>query len=549
MKTTCLCWLLCIGFSSGIFAQVDSLGNQLSVPKLVQYIPSDDGIEYSLAYQKAHKIYDRLVKARGDYRFPAPYFKMTKESRRAASIDYDLHEIVLEKKAFDVCNSFGAAADAAIAYLLAHELTHYYEKHAWRRDFFSNYKDLPNGIHLDSLIAIAHETEADYLGGFLAFSAGFGLFDKGPEVIERLYKKYDQDIIMPGYPSMVDRQTLSIHTTEQLQPLVEVFEMANILTAVGSYGEANEYYQYVLARYQSREIYNNLGVLTVMEAMTYFSEGALKYRYPIEFDLESPAKSPAMTSGRYEFQVLRKALPHFDAAINMDPYYVPAYLNKACTYALLGDDRRARFYAEEARTKAQHREFPKSAADLEILLGILEANAGDSTAADNIFAKVALKDSSALAAVNLAIHRTGKSPKPHSNIKTKKAKAEKIDGQRLTEKSAEKIEVDYSKSIALNQYLNFHQKPKHRKNSKVFVSESIMGLTYFLIIGPGYDKKTAKGISLGANHKTITDSKNGYGEPRQTIETPRGQILVYSRIIFILGPDGKLERWMTYLKT
>jgi hypothetical protein len=37
-----------------------------------------------------------------------------------------------------------------------------------------------------------------------------------------------------------------------------------------------------------------------------------------------------------------------------------------------------------------------------------------------------------------------------------------------------------------------------------------------------------------------------YGEPGRTLETPRGEIMIYKSTIFILGPGGKLERWANY---
>ena len=142
----------------------------------------------STAFRKALTVYNRLVQARGDLRFPVPAFSMRREERRVAGIDYDQLEIILEEKAYQVCNSYGADAEAAMAFLLSHELTHYYEKHAWRRGFVADYSDLKIGMKLDSLIdGAANETEADYLGGFLAYSAGYGLFDKGGDLIQKLY--------------------------------------------------------------------------------------------------------------------------------------------------------------------------------------------------------------------------------------------------------------------------------------------------------------------------------------------------------------------------
>lgn len=545
MKKTMLCVLFCVGIVTGAFAQNRSFGTLPLAQKPNVSGPAGNKMDDSPKYHKALKVYNRLVEARGDFRYPVPSFAMRNEERRVAGMDYDLLEITLEEKAYDVCESYGEASEAAIAFLLGHELTHYYEKHAWRSGFAHDFKDLMIGMQLDSLMDdAANETEADYLGGFLAYSAGYGLFDKGGDVIQKLYAAYGLPPKLPGYPSLPDRQVMSKRTGEKLERLVELFDMANLLTAVGNYPEAYEYYRFVLQEYQSREIYNNLGVTAVLDALQYFKEGELKFRYPVELDLESSGtRGSGMVDARAK--LLRQALLHFDAAISLDPDYAPAYLNKACVYALLGDAKRARFYAaEEAGPKArQENKYPKTALDVDILIGILEANKGDTEKAKKIFTDAAAAGS-ALATVNLKILNNealdAEMPGPGGLLK-----AERIDDQALAA-IAEDIKIDVNKSIALSKNLIFHQNPAQGANSRLYVSQNERSgvNTLFHITGSGYQGKTVRQIGLGDDRAAIVKS---YGEPLRSVETPLGQILVFKKIIFILGADGKLERWMNYM--
>ena len=79
------------------------------------------------------EIFQKLVEARGDFRMKKPEkIYLRDEVSRVASIDYNKLEIVIEQKAYDVCKNFG---ESAVAFLIGHELTHYYEKHAWRTNF------------------------------------------------------------------------------------------------------------------------------------------------------------------------------------------------------------------------------------------------------------------------------------------------------------------------------------------------------------------------------------------------------------------------------
>ncbi len=500
-------------------------------------------------YQRALGIYNRLVAARGDFRYPVPAFVLQKAISRMAGIDYDRHEIYLEGKAYEICNSLGATSDAAIAFLLAHELAHYYEKHAWRKGFVQDYKDLNIGLQLNSLIdAAARETEADYVGGFLAYSAGFGLFDKGSDLLSKLYQAYN---IPPEetdqYPSLSDRQAMSQRSAEKLSRLVEVFEMANLLTAIGHYSDAYAYYQYVLMTYQSREIYNNLGVTALLDALQYFSPTEQKFRLPIVLDPTSTATRDIATAPNRD-SLIRQAIFHFDAAISLDPRYAPAYLNKACAFTLLKDYDRARFYAGvEAKQIATQYKLPQTALNADVLIGIIEALEGETHKAQTVLS-LAANAGSDLATYNLLVLRnetitteTTDFPEPD--------KTEQIDNQALARIAAEG-NVDNSKTVAFNSQMFFYQNPNQGPHSRLFAHENTATgkITYIHLTNPGYPGKTARQIGLGASRADIVDV---YGKPGHTLETPNGQIMVYKKtrkMIFKLGADGKLEQWGNFME-
>jgi hypothetical protein len=497
----------------------------------------------SAQYSRVVAIYNRLVQARGDFRYPVPIFNLSKEEKSCAYMDYEQLEIKLEEKALGVCNTFGTNSEAAIAFLLGHELTHYYEKHGWRKGFADDYKDLKIGIQLDKIADdAANETEADYLGGFLAYSAGFGLFDKGADVIQSLYKAYGLKTDIPGYPSLSDRQALSTRSAEKMNRLVQVFDMANLLTAIGKYPEAYDYYRYIAVEYQSREVYNNLGVTAMMDALQRFTENELKFRFPIELDLESSA-SKGKDNAQVRTALLKEAILQFDAAISLDPSYAPSYLNKAIAYALLGDTERARFYANvEARQPATAKPYPKILLDIDVLLGILEANGGNAKKAKTLFQSSA-NAGSEIAKINLKILL--KQPVNAANANTSSfAKSEKIDGLEISDIVANPKFIE-KYTVEISNELKFLQNPKIGKFSNLYINQNTSNrqLNFILFTAPGYGEKTAQNIGIGADRATIVKA---YGDPQRTLETTRGQILVYGKLLFILGADGKLQRWANY---
>lgn len=492
------------------------------------------------AYNHAKGIYKRLVQARGDFRYQEPEFVMNREENRVAAMDYGGPKIILEEKAYQICQSYGDQADAAIAFLLGHELAHYYEKHGWRRGFASEYKDLDIGLRLDSITdGAANETEADYLGGFLAYSAGFGLFDQGGDVIGKLYEGYGLDALLPGYPSLADRQELGRRTAVRIQELADVFDMANLLVALGRYTEAKDYYRYILMRYQSRELHNNVGVTAVLDALQEFKPNELKYRYPVQLDLDfSASKGDGMASSREK--KLRQAILHFDAAISLDPDYAPAYLNKACALALLGDIPRARFYAElEAGKEDRRAAYPKTGTDVDVLLGILEATEGREAEAADAFEAAAAKGS-ALAEYNLKVLK-GETPESETPTSSGAPRTERIDGQAIQLVELDNLDTE----VYVSPQQVFYQNNKLGENSRLFANYNPKTLEVVRLqkTKPGYTGKTARGIGLGDDRTAIVVA---YGKPPYTLETPRGEILRYSSLLFLLDETGKLESWATH---
>ena len=338
----------------------------------------------------AQKIYEHLVQARGDNRFNAPTFELVGTESNGAKIFYLDNRIILEEKAYNVCTQLGADSINALATLLAHELTHFYEKHGWTSKFSSSFAGLEIGDTLGKLSTkIINETQADYLGGFLAYSAGYDVFNKGGDFMAALYKTYDLKESVEGYPSLSDRRAMSRSSADKVEELAKVFDVANLMaitaTSALEYQIAQYLYEYILNDYQSRELYNNLGVLATYEALTYFPENEVKYQFPLQLELE--LKSARGGDGIIEKReaLLLKAVNYFDYAIGLDAGYAPAYLNKACALTLLKDYGRARFYAEtEAAAKAGS-DDKYMAGSVAVLLGIISGREGKTKEAEKYF--------------------------------------------------------------------------------------------------------------------------------------------------------------------
>jgi tetratricopeptide (TPR) repeat protein len=531
-----------LGLHAALYAQESTIGT-LPMIQTSDHTPtsSANNVKESTDLDIVKTIYDKLVKARGDNRFPVPQVFLRDEVSRVASINYDLLEIVIEKKAFDACKPYG---DAAIAFLLGHELTHYYEKHAWKSGFAADNSDLKVGKNIKKIQdQVANETQADYLGGFLAYSAGYGMFDKGDALIKALYKEYKIGELMPGYPSLTDRMELAKRSAAKLASLVDVFEMANYLVAIGKYGLANDCYKYILMHYQSREIYNNVGVNALLEGLGYFSAKELQYQYVAQLDLQARSSRDASTKALSE-KLLREAVVNFDRAISLDPDYAPAYFNKATAYALLNDTVRAAFYADkEAFEVATRTNNIKTLTDLKVLQGILLARAGKSKEAEQIFDSLA-RTGNTQAIENLKVVRTGKGTERVATA-AKLPVLDTVGGISLKSFARDPSFLE-DKVVQIKPSVIFFQYTLDTLDYKiVFTDDSEQNLrTYLLLTKEGKKLATSKGVLAGDLAGKVVSI---YGDPVKRVETTQGQLLVYDNLLFVLDKEQKVRFWGNFL--
>lgn len=539
-----ICILIFIFQSSLVISQNRSFATLPLAQSGKLIINATGDLNHTADYKRISTIYNNLVNARGDFRSPVPPLFLKDEEGYVAYIDYNLNEITLEKKAYDVCKKHG---DNAIAFLLAHELTHYYEKHAWRNSFVRQNSDLDIGQNLKTIQdGILNETEADYLGGFLAYTAGYGLFADAGKVISDLYAAYGLQENLPGYPSKSDRIELCDRSAKNLEQLVDAFEMGNMLYAADMKSEAYRYYQYVLNHYPSRELYNNQGTIAVLSAMELMDKSELKYKYVTVLDLNFEGSKDASKSVTQQISdFLDQAIIHFNSAINLDPSYAPAYLNKANAYALKKQWKKADFYLnQEALPIAQssNGKYDKTILDIEVLNGIILAEKGMTNEAEAVFIKAA-QNNSEIAKINLAIL---KNEIVLENKDNTKAPLSEVKMEGISVKSyLDNPESDGSvHQQILEEKLSFFQFNPKGGNSRVFLNmnETTDFWTAFVFTKDGYTGDDGSGIRLSDDLDKLVKV---HGKPLRIFETTQGQIYSYPTNIYYLT-DNKITRWITY---
>ena len=113
--------------------------------------------------------------------------------------------------------------------------------------------------------------------------------------------------------------------------------MANLLTIQETYEDALTYYDQVMQDFKSREVYNNIGVVSLQAALLHFSPKQNKFAFPVELDVVSRMKGgKGEVDLEYRERKLLDAIYYFENAAHLDPNYPIAHLNRACANALLG---------------------------------------------------------------------------------------------------------------------------------------------------------------------------------------------------------------------
>jgi tetratricopeptide (TPR) repeat protein len=544
-----VCIHLCIFIN--LSAQSRSFGGLpiLSPKKQIQY---QSNLNHLPEYSHVYGIYEKLVEAKGDRRMPVPQLNLRSEEAYVASMDYRLMEISIEKKAYDVAAKHG---DAAIAFLLAHELVHYYEKHGWRSQYADAVSDLKTGSVLRSLDdRVTNEVQADVLGGFLAYSAGFGIFDKGGLLINDLYKSYKMGENLIGYPSRTDRIALSERNQTQIAQLSNIFEMAGLLTVVGKYKEAYAYYGYLLNKYQSRELYNNAGLTCMMFASSLIDPKDIIFDMPGIMDLEFSGDSRSASKIDLINVLIEEALNHFETAIIMNKKYLASYINKASANIIKAVNQTDPELRNVALNKANHiieyelAEIKKLHPELDfksfndeilILKSILKYFQNDRPTALKLMTE-ASNAGNAVATKNLSLMKgnpiSATTSEIHPKLMIDTMNAEKFLASGLVSRNQTKIDD-------LNIFRVTDQKSKKYKVLTHEYKGSDQDIGYdlgFVISKKSLSTTFMDGLSIGS---LKTDVTKVLGNPKRSLSHLKGEILYYGGgLIVITDHEEKVEK-------
>lgn len=541
MKKSLLISLIGVFLAGGLWSQ--------SKPKLFAYGLSNWS-KYApkpiSGYKKevANEVYKRLIRATGDYNTAVPTFVMNDGKEVVAWMDPKASVIGLEEKAYDICASFGADSLNALAAILAHEVIHHYEKHDWNRHF-AQQNEVEEAVSMEEILP--YETQADHLGGLLAFSAGFDTYRVNSKFLSRVYEEYGFEQKLSGYPSLETRMKMVDNTIKELHQIKQVWETARLLSFIEEHELAADYYQYVLKTYQGYEVYNNAGVNAALAALQLFEADEWSYILPLELDgnarldqvnFRAPDNKEVKRS-----EFLEQANRYFQSAGLLQKDNPMVLINQACILLLQGEMEDAYDLARKAARKSKGPEQAREKAYAEIVLGIAAAEMEEMEEAQEWLEK-AVDIHPGLANSNLQLLKGTKERKSLPTDTKGKERIEAIDLATFLmeaeldttfEVGSENQVIGLRAFESSDLFLHFRQKDQ--------ATEYVV----FHQTAEDYEQGSARGIKIGATQAAIQEA---YGPPNTALQLSNGQCLHYKllKLLFFVDAQGKLTHWTTYEK-
>ena len=523
-------------------------------------------------YEVSKKVFDAIVSAYGSNR-DAPVFEILQKNSPGPKQILMYYpgtqpKVIMDEDVYDLCAGMGFDSLNALAALLGHELAHHYEKHNWCSSFAFLLDDKSELKLKLSKIAketkSANEAEADDVGGFYGYVAGFSTYDITAKLLDKIYAYYKLPNSIKGYPTKDERKQIAATSLKKLTEYKAVFDAGETMYCLKEYSASAACFEYLADKFPSREMFGNTGAVKLMSAMEFIDGESMPFYLPMEIDGGTRLKNHAVRGlgankeddELHKKELLEDALKYFDKAINIDPTYMNAQINKGCAYILLDDQEGAIgiFNTLGRMNKDKVNQYDLSKAYS--IRAIAYFKKGEKDTAQKDFEMAQKLSSISRNTYNLAVNKELNKgvidvladfvASYFDEEKTSEYGKEKAINPALEKIGSESANLlNVVKMVELsepsNKFIKVSFTPHDTYKSLKIKGEKAYSI---LITEDSYNGKTSQGIGKGDNAKKI---KLQYGEPTYMIDELKGKYLVYkkSRIVFLLNRNDRLVKWFT----
>jgi len=295
-------------------------------------------------------IKQRLLKATGFQGSPelTPTIKLQDSQKRGASYNSQTRTIEIDLVAYEICEGFYEHKEAALAFIIGHELGHFYYKSLCGNGLgmVDGAQRMQEYMLLSSEVERTTELRADYFGILAAHLAGYDALMVLDGLMGAFHDKYP--FMANSYPDVDARKEVNNIFQRKCTELVRLYELATLLQVSRQFKKAANCYATIKKYFNCPEVLNNLAICRLQLALAFYDQQAffaptdvasnwrLAYAFEIDpnFRLfgERTRSTPGSNIHSLQQQLItevRAAQEGLNEAIRLNPTYASGILNKA----------------------------------------------------------------------------------------------------------------------------------------------------------------------------------------------------------------------------
>jgi len=276
--------------------------------------------------------------------------------------------VLLNKKALERCyhNVDKLTGDSRLAFVIGHELAHLANDDFWSQEALNLIRQFGSGSPAEkemadlikkagggvntqqgSQILKDKELHADKYGLLYAAIAGYDPNAVATSRENNFFKEWNGQTTDKNHPAPIKRADFLLAEMEKVKEHIVLFKTGVRLFQVGKYKYAARFFESFMAKFPSREVYNNIGLAYYQIAINNLAkcdpEKAFRFKLAAILDTATRASEYVRSTMGDDCRYLqafkdnlKKAVINFEKAQASDPYYAPAYINLSSAYIMRG---------------------------------------------------------------------------------------------------------------------------------------------------------------------------------------------------------------------
>ena len=302
------------------------------------------------------EVYNTMYNTMSQGNVIKPELIISEDKQQIAEFNSNKNQIIIGQEFIKLCQSFGKDSSNAMAYVLGHELTHILIQQdgitsqigtAFASKYYSEQLKRIKKTLRDSL----YEYQADEYSIFYAHISGYNVAKVAEQVLDSIYSHFNlKDKDLKRYPTLKERKNLVKKAVERMEVLKELFDFANYALITGNYTISQKALETILReKFTSSEIYNNLAVVHLHQAIKDIDTIRYPYSFPFEINFNTRIYTNERSFDDEYYEHLNAAKEYSKNSIEKNATNFQAWVNNSMASFLLDQKIDAYYALEKAK--------------------------------------------------------------------------------------------------------------------------------------------------------------------------------------------------------